>query len=69
MNNYSALVPGIAGYTSCTHTQGSHIFIHLEQMENFSQLTGFIMMEISMVICLGCCYYKGPKGEIYSRNL
>lgn len=51
-------LPGTDGHASCAHTQGSHIFIHLERMEKFSQLTGFIMMETRMVIYLGCCFYK-----------
>lgn len=51
-------LPGRDGYASCTHTQGSCIFIHFQRMENFSQLTGFIMMETCMVIYLGCCCYK-----------
>lgn len=54
---------------SGTHTQGSHIFAHVERMETFSQLTGFIMMETCMLIYLGCCCYKRLEGEIYSRNV
>lgn len=51
--HHSAWLPGIDGHASRTHTQGSHIFIHLERMEKFTQLTGFIMMETFMIIYLG----------------
>lgn len=65
----STFLPGIDGHISCTHTQGGHIFIHVEQMERFSQLTRFIMIETFMVIYLGYCCYKRPQGERFTAEI
>lgn len=60
-------MPGTDGHASCTHTRGSHIFIHLERMEKFSQLTGFIMMETFMLCILAAAVIKGIRRDLQQK--